>query len=177
MLAQGIFPHQYLVNFTQNFSQNQAVKRGASHTWAPAPRAVKASSRRNGSSRVRFSSPPAQAAELYRRAAEGGDRAAACNLGYLYEIGVGVDQSWTEAVKWYRQAVEESYPRAQYNLAWCYEHGKGVSRDLKRARELYQAAAQQEYGGAQEAADRLEKSGGRRNGGFLRGFLDGLRGQ
>ena len=52
-----------------------------------------------------------------------GDRVAACNLGYLYETGVGVAQSWADAVKWYRQAVEESEPRAQYNLAWCYEHG------------------------------------------------------
>ena len=118
---------------------------------------------------------PAKAAALYRQAAEGGDRVAACNLGYLYETGVGVPQSWPDAVKWYRQAVEEDYPRAQYNLAWCYEHGKGVARDLKRARELYQAAAQQDYDGAQEAADRLERSGGR--GGFIRGFLDGLRGQ
>ena len=80
-------------------------------------------------------------------------------------------------MKWYRQAVEESEPRAQYNLAWCYEHGKGVPRDLRQARELYQAAAEQGYAGAREAADRLEKDGSRRGGGFLRGFLDGLRGQ
>ena len=107
-----------------------------------------------------------------------GDRVAACNLGYLYETGVGVAQSWADAVKWYRQAVEESEPRAQYNLAWCYEHGKGVPRDLRQARELYQAAAKQGYAGAQEAADRMEKDGSRRRGGgFLRGFLDGLRGQ
>ena len=86
-----------------------------------------------------------------------------------------MSQSWPDAVKWYRQSVEESYARAQYNLAWCYEHGKGVARDLKRARELYLAAARQDYDGAQEAADRLEKSGGR--GGLIRGFLDGLRGQ
>ena len=50
-----------------------------------------------------------------------------------------------------------------------------MARDLKRARELYLAAARQDYDGAQEAADRLEKSGGR--GGLIRGFLDGLRGQ
>lgn len=121
---------------------------------------------------------PAKAADLYRQAAEGGDRVAACNLGYLYETGVGVAQNWADAVKWYRQAVEESEPRAQYNLAWCYEHGKGVPRDLRQARELYQAAAKQGYAGAQEAADRMEKDGSRRRGGgFLRGFLDGLRGQ
>ena len=46
----------------------------------------------------------ARAAALYRQAAEGGDEVAACNLGYLYETGVGVDQSWPDAVKWYTRA-------------------------------------------------------------------------
>ena len=102
---------------------------------------------------------------------------AACNLGYLYETGVGVDQSWPDAVKWYSRAAEDDDPRAQYNLAWCYEHGKGVPRDLGRARELYQAAARKEYEGAQEAADRLKRSAERLSGGFLKGILDNLRGQ
>ena len=56
---------------------------------------------------------PAKAADLYRQDAEGGDRVAACNLGYLYETGVGVAQSWADAEKWYRQAHEESEPSAQ----------------------------------------------------------------
>lgn len=134
-----------------------------SATWASA-----------GSSATAWRRTRAKAADLYRAGCEGGDRVAACNLGYLYETGVGVAQSWADAVKWYRQAVEESEPRAQYNLAWCYEHGKGVPRDLRQARELYQAAAKQGYAGAQEAADRMEKDGSRRRGGgFLRGFLDG----
>ena len=118
---------------------------------------------------------PERAASLYRQAAEQGDQVAACNLGYLYETGVGVGQSWEEAVKWYRRSAEKSYPRAQYNLAWCYEHGKGVSRNLGRARELYQAAADQQYEGAQAAADRLKRP--EHKGGFLRGFLDGFRGR
>ena len=93
-------------------------------------------------------------------------------------MGEGVEQSWEEAVQWYRKAAEMGLARAQCNLAWCYEHGKGVPRDLRQARELYQAAAKQGYAGAQEAADRMEKDGSRRRGGgFLRGFLDGLRGQ
>ena len=85
---------------------------------------------------------------------------AACNLGYLYETGVGVEQSWLQAAAWYEKAAMQDYPRAQYNLAWCCENGKGVERSRERALELYRAAAAVEYNGAAEAVARLEKESG-----------------
>ena len=115
------------------------------------------------------------AAAWYHKAAERGDRVAACNLGYLYESGEGVEQSWTEAVRWYKIAVEQQSPRAQHNLAWCYENGKGVAKDLTKAVELYQAAADQGFEDASEALERLKsaKPERREKGSFLKGFFGG----
>ena len=54
----------------------------------------------------------AAAADWYRKAAEQEDEDAQCCLGFLYESGQGVEQSWEEAVRWYRAAAEQDYPRA-----------------------------------------------------------------
>lgn len=82
---------------------------------------------------------------------------AACNLGYLYESGVGVEQDWGQAVQWYMRSAEQGYARGQYNLAWCYEHGKGVAKDRERAAELYEQAGEQQYKDARECAARLRR--------------------
>ena len=82
---------------------------------------------------------------------------AACNLGYLYESGVGVEQDWTKAVQWYTRSAERGYARGQYNLAWCYEHGKGVARDRDRAVRLYEQAGEQQYKDARECAAKLRR--------------------
>ena len=130
----------------------------------------------------------AEAAEWYRRAAEAGDATGACNLGYLYETGEGVEQSWDKAVSCYRQAAELGQARGQYLLGWCYEHGKGVAASTKRARELYEASARQDYKHAVEALERLKdpaKAGEKKapekkdrkpeKGGFLKGFFGGKK--
>ena len=48
------------------------------------------------------------AAELFQRAARGGDTAAQAALGECYERGVGVEQSYENALVWYRSAVEQN---------------------------------------------------------------------
>ena len=72
----------------------------------------------------------AEAVKWYRAAAEQGYPRAQTNLGYLYESGDGVEQSWEEAVKWYLAAAEQGYSRAQCNYGWCCEAGKGVPQSL-----------------------------------------------
>jgi TPR repeat protein len=42
-----------------------------------------------------------KAAKLFMMAAEKGDPYAAINVGYMYEQGIGVEQSATQALKWY----------------------------------------------------------------------------
>ena len=53
-----------------------------------------------------------------------------CNLGWCYETGNGVEQSWEQAVLWYRRSAEEGDARAMCNLGWCYESGNGVEQSL-----------------------------------------------
>lgn len=48
--------------------------------------------------------------------AQAGDAVSQYYLGMSYEYGVGVTQSYTEAVKWYRKAAEQGFDEAQYLL-------------------------------------------------------------
>ena len=136
------------------------------------------------------------AAGWYRKAARQGSRVAACSLGYLYETGEGVNQSWEEAVKLYRQAADQGSAQAQFNLAQCYENGTGVRKNPEKAAELYRLAADQDFEEAKEALDRLKngapapakgsaakpsalpKEGARKDppkGGFLKGLFGGRK--
>jgi uncharacterized protein len=48
----------------------------------------------------------AAAVPLYRGLAEKGNVGAQKRLGYLYEIGAGVDRDWLKAAEWYSKAAE-----------------------------------------------------------------------
>src|ERR1700761_423352 len=48
----------------------------------------------------------AAAVPLYRALAEKGNVAAQKQLGYLYEIGAGVERDWLKAAKWYGKAAD-----------------------------------------------------------------------
>ena len=41
-------------------------------------------------------------------------------LGWCYENGKGVDQSYEEAVKWYSRATEQWETDMKYSLGVCY---------------------------------------------------------
>lgn len=82
-------------------------------------------------------------AEQYRQLAEQGDMKAQSQLGYLYYVGEGVVQSYTEAVNWYRKAATQGDKDAQYNLAVAYAFGEGTEQDLAQAAMWYRRAAEQ----------------------------------
>ena len=65
-----------------------------------------------------------------------------CNLGWCYESGNGVEQSWEEAFCWYRKGVEKGSTRAMFQLAWCYEKGLGVEQDPAQAADWYRRGAE-----------------------------------
>ena len=90
-----------------------------------------------------------EAVRLYRKAAEQGNAAAQCYLGYCYEFGKGVTKDLTEAVKWYRKAAEQGEVTAQCNLGYCYENGIGVPKNYSEAVKWYRKAAEQGYARAQ----------------------------
>ena len=83
----------------------------------------------------------AEAARLYRSAAEHGHVGAQVNLGRMYRDGRGVARDDSEAVRWYRQAADEGHPFAQYNLGRMYEEGDGVVQDDVAAHMWYGVAA------------------------------------
>ncbi len=85
----------------------------------------------------------AKAAE-YLKAAEQGDAEAQFSLGVCYFGGLGVEQSYIEAVKWYRKAAEQGDAGAQISLGWSYENGYGVEKSYTKAVKWYSKAAEQE---------------------------------
>jgi TPR repeat protein len=54
--------------------------------------------------------------ERIERQAEGGDKVAQNNLGYMYENGIGVTEDNLEAAKWFTKAAEQGHAGAYNNL-------------------------------------------------------------
>ena len=75
----------------------------------------------------------AEAAELYRKAAEIGNSAAMNNLGWAYANGAGVAKDLAEAARWYRKGADAGNPGAMNRLAFAYEKGLGVAADAAAA--------------------------------------------
>jgi hypothetical protein len=72
----------------------------------------------------------------------------------MYELGDGVEQSYTDAANWFRKAADAGNPAAKFNLGRFYEEGTGVPRDVAKAKGYYQQAAAL---GDQEAKKRLDQ--------------------
>ena len=65
--------------------------------------------------------------------AQNGDPAAQAYLGYLYAIGRGVPQNYTQAAIWYRRGAEQGHSGAQYELGLLYDKGHGVPVNVIQA--------------------------------------------
>jgi TPR repeat protein len=65
--------------------------------------------------------------------AQNGDPAAQAYLGYLYAIGRGVPQNYTQAAIWYRRAADQGHSGAQYELGLLYDKGQGVPVNVIQA--------------------------------------------
>ena len=69
-----------------------------------------------------------------------------CDLGILYEKGIGVELDCHKAVCWYEKAVQDGDDYARCNLADILRKGTGgVEKDWKRAFEVYKTV-EQPYG-------------------------------
>jgi hypothetical protein len=69
------------------------------------------------------------ASSIFIPLAERGDPVAQDYLGFLFETGRGVPQSYSEAAMWYRRSAEQGNGTAQYSLGLLYDKGFGVPRD------------------------------------------------
>jgi hypothetical protein len=93
----------------------------------------------------------AQAAELYRQAAVGGNGNAALNLALMYDQGRGMPRDQQSAAGFYRIAAEQGVAEAQNNLGRMLQAGDGVERDLAEAAKWLRRAAEQGYAPAQNS--------------------------
>jgi len=64
-------------------------------------------------------------------------------LGQRYDHGLGVEQSYQQAVELYVLAASQGNISAQYNLGIMYQQGQGVDQSNDRAKEYFEAAAKQ----------------------------------
>jgi TPR repeat protein len=71
----------------------------------------------------------AAATKPFFEAAQAGYAPAQLQIGWQYEKGIGVPQSYIEAARWYRAAAEQGQSTAMSNLGSLYELGEGVPED------------------------------------------------
>lgn len=101
----------------------------------------------------------AEAARLFRKAAEQGHAVAQYNLGIAYAEGDGVSRDTKQSVYWWQKAAEQGHATAQYNLGVGYAEGLGLVRDAKQAVYWYRKAADQGMVAAQNNLGLMYKSG------------------
>lgn len=83
-----------------------------------------------------------QALPWFEVAANQGHVTAQNDLGYMYDMGLGVNQDLEKAVALYCKAAAQGCGQALLNLGWCYEHGIGVVKDEKKAFLLYSKSSE-----------------------------------
>ena len=88
---------------------------------------------------------PATALKRIGPQARRGNARAEALLGYMYEHGLGVPQSWPAAVDYYLLAAEQGDATGQYLLGLMYDKGFGISRDVVQAYKWPNLAAAHEY--------------------------------
>ena len=80
-------------------------------------------------------------AQLLLAEAERGRALAQTRLGYQFQYGLGVPQSYEEAARWYACAAEQGEPNAQFYLGQLYDRGQGVAEDPVAAGKWLDLAA------------------------------------
>ena len=78
----------------------------------------------------------ADAFRVLLRAARRGDASTFHNLGYFYDVGLGVRRSKRRALYWYRRAVARGEGSAAHNIATIYRDRNDC---LRAARWLHEA--------------------------------------
>lgn len=91
-----------------------------------------------------------QAAGLLQSAAERGHAGAQFYMGYMHDVGDGVEQDFRQALVWYTRAARQGHLEAGFNLGFLYDRGLGVEEDDQQALLWYRRVA--EKGGDAQAA-------------------------
>ena len=88
-------------------------------------------------------------------AAERGDARAQGYLGFMYQYGRGVPQSYPLAIYWYRRGAEQGDPVAQHLLGLMHDKGMGTPTDHVAAHIWLNLAAARTRGAQHEDNVRL----------------------
>ena len=81
-----------------------------------------------------------KAAELYKKACDGGDMRGCFNLGTMYANGNGVQKDFSKAAQLFKKACDGGSMYGCYNLGVMYAKGSGVEKDFSKAAELLKKA-------------------------------------
>ena len=73
--------------------------------------------------------------------ARDGDADAQVSLGYMYQTGQTIEQSYSQAAYWYRAAAEQDNSLAQFALGDLYAQGLGLDQDYGAAAYWFGRAA------------------------------------
>ena len=87
---------------------------------------------------------PSSALRSWLPLAREGNPKAQNNVGLMYERGLGVSQSYSEAMRWYRLAADQGLPEANHNLGLLYYSGYGADVNEREAFLRFRAAAEKE---------------------------------
>ena len=87
----------------------------------------------------------AKAVEHWQPLAEQGHVEAQANLGWFYQMGLGVKTDLAVAFSWYQKAAKAGQAVAQNNLGVMYEQGLHVAKDNQQAVHWYQQSAKNGY--------------------------------
>jgi TPR repeat protein len=93
----------------------------------------------------------AEAARLFRKAADQGYADAQFNLGSMYGKGQGVPQDKQAALEWYMKAAAQGNAFAQFNIGLMYLNGDGVRQDKEAAMSWIRKSADKGNERAKEA--------------------------
>ena len=92
-------------------------------------------------------------------AADAGVRNAQHGIGWLYEKGLGVEQSYKTSANWYLKAAAQGHGGAQLNLGNYFDSGKGFTKDYKIAAGFFAQAAKNNIAEAQNNLGQMYKMG------------------
>ena len=87
---------------------------------------------------------------LWKKLAEERHMGAQNNLAYLYQKGLGAEQSNEKALYWYRKSAAQGNSESEYNLGNVYaQELLGIKTDYRKAFQWYRKAALQGHSSAQ----------------------------
>ncbi len=76
----------------------------------------------------------------FKKAAESGSCTAQYNIGIYYKGGIGVEQSYQEALRYMEMAAKSGYEPAMIEIARLYKNGYGIEQDTAKMLQWYEKA-------------------------------------